>query len=445
MTKLLALVLVTIGLAAACSSSEGASTDLAVNATTTPVEPAPVEGRTLTEPEVGAANPDGTADEVAQLLSGAEVVAATDFADWAGQRIGLIAHQNSVVGRTHLADLLHESASVELVALFGPEHGIRGTVGAGDPVDDDVDPTGVPIHSLYGANRAPSAEQLAGIDMLVYDLQDVGTRYFTYVSTMGLAMQAAAEADISFVVLDRPNPLGRLVSGLVRDPDVDSFIAQYPVPDVYGLTAAEFALAMQAERWLPGLESLDLRVVPMANHTPEHRWPDHATRWIPPSPSLTTPNAALVYPATVLFEATSLSIGRGTEEPFTVFGAPELDTSELVSMLQAHDLPGVEFSETRFVAPTEPYAGELVQAVRIHVVDHTRIQPADLGVHLLDAVLQVAGTSVLDRPEFLDLLSGGPRLRNQLAAGVAPDAIVRDRQAEARAFAARTSVHHLYE
>lgn len=363
-------------------------------------------------------------------------MAQQDFAEWDGLRVGLVAHTNSRVGSDHLADLIHRSDRVELGALFGPEHGIRGTTSAGELVDDAIDPsTGVPVHSLYGTNRSPTPDMLADLDLLVYDLQGVGARWFTYIATMGLAMQAAAAENMPFVVLERPNPLGRSTSpGYVRDAAVESFIAPYPIADLHGLTSAELARAIVGEGWVDGVDDLDLRFVAMEGWDPHTRWHDLDREWIAPSPALTTQDSALLYPATVLFEATTLSIGRGTAEPFTVFGAPDLDADTIATELNARELPGVSFSTTTFEAPADPFAGEIVHAVHIEVVDHRLVEPGDLGVHLLEATLGVGGDRLLDRPEFLDLLAGGPRLRLALAARTPPEQILAARQAEGDAF-----------
>ena len=199
----------------------------------------------------------------AALQTGAQTLVANDFDALAGQRVGLIVNHTARVDTAHLIDRIHRAPNVEIGALFGPEHGLRGTADAGEKVADGVDDrTGAPIYSLYGANRQPTAAQLEGLDALVFDIQDVGARFYTYISTMGLAMQAAAESDVPFIVLDRPNPLGGdYVSGFVREPEQESFVGQYPIPIAHGMTVGELARMIQGEAMLPGLESLDLRVV----------------------------------------------------------------------------------------------------------------------------------------------------------------------------------------
>ena len=207
------------------------------------------------------------------------------FEELDGKRVGLIAHQNSVVDGTHLGDLLDAAPNVELVALFGPEHGVRGTADAGEYVADATDPsTGVPVFSLFGPTRQPTAEMLAGLDALVYDLQDVGARYYTYISTMGLAMQAAAAANIEFVVLERPNPLGDQIGGGVLEPQNASFVGQYPIADVYGLTSAQLARQIIDNQWLAGVDSLNFNAVGLTGWDPSMRWADTCLLYTSPSP-----------------------------------------------------------------------------------------------------------------------------------------------------------------
>ncbi|MGB5758135.1 MAG: DUF1343 domain-containing protein, partial [Acidimicrobiales bacterium] len=273
-----------------------------------------------------------------------------------GKRVGLIASRASVVGDRTVIDLLAQSDSVDLVSVFAAEHGIRADVDAGATIDDGVDPaTGLAVHSLYGATRSPTAEMLADIDVLVFDLQDVGARFYTYTATMGLAMQAAARAGIPFVVMDRPNPIGGTsLGGAVRDDDHRSFVGQYPIPAVHGMTAAELALAIRGEGWLDGLEGLDLRVVAMSGWARDDLWADTGLAWVPPSPGLPTALTALVYPATVLFEATTLSFGRGTDHPFSQVGAPWLDGEDLARALNDRNLPGIRFRAVTFTPLAAP-------------------------------------------------------------------------------------------
>lgn len=453
--------------ASACGSADPAATAIAVNPTVVTVAtplptavgpaptsgpsatPAPTPGPTSTARPTSTATPEPTAVAV---VPGLGQLVAADFAPLVGKRVGVIANATSTFDGTHIIDLLTATPDIDLVAAFAPEHGIRGAADAGARVADETDPvSGIPIFSLYGADRAPTAASLAEIDVLVYDLQDVGTRYYTYISTLGLAMQAAAAADVSVVVLDRPNPLGGdRVAGFTRTPDLESFVGQYPVPSVYGFTAGELATAIVGEAWLPNLDAIDLVIVPMANWQRSNSWDDTGLTWTPPSPGLPHPSSAIAYPATVLFEATTLSYGKGTDRPFEVIGAPWLDGAALASDLNARELDGVEFDPTTFTptagaAPNPRYLDSPVSGVALRVTDASRFDPVGAGVHLLDAVLGQAAAAgvepVIDRPDFFDLLAGSPALRTSLVARETPESIIGAWTADRKAF---ETIHERY-
>lgn len=235
-----------------------------------------------------------------------------------GKQVGLIANHTSLVGKTHLADTLI-SLGIKVVKVFGPEHGFRGNAPAGKHVPGEKDPkTGIPVISLYGANKKPTPEQLAGVDILVFDIQDVGTRFYTYISTMSYAMEAAAEANIPFLVLDRPNPNGHYVDGPVLEKGFESFVGLHPVPVVHGLTVGEYAKMVNGEGWLRGGKQVQLTVIPVVGYT--HK--DFYLLPEKPSPNLDTQAAVYLYPTLCFFEGTQLSVGRGTDKPFRVIGYP---------------------------------------------------------------------------------------------------------------------------
>ncbi|MEM7273856.1 MAG: DUF1343 domain-containing protein [Actinomycetota bacterium] len=406
------------------SSSDAAGADTDATASTGVV--------TTGEDDVDGALPaaDSSPDPASVTTPGAAIAAASGFEDFFGLRVGLVANRASVVGDRSVIDLLAETDGVELAAIFAPEHGLRADAGAGEIVADGIDPvTGLVVHSLYGEVRQPTPAMLDGLDVLVFDLQDVGARFYTYTATMGLAMQAAAAADLPFVVFDRPNPLGAGPAGSSRAPEATSFVSQYPTPSLHGLTAGELALAIEGEGWLDGLEGLDLRVVPLAGWDRTSPWSATGLAWVPPSPGLPTEAAALAYPATVLFEATTLSYGRGTEYPFQQIGAPWLDGPALAAELSSRGLPGARFEPVDFTPVAGPaaadpqYEGQPVSGVRLVVEDPAVVDQPAVGVHLLDAVLAQAAAvpggqvEVIDRPAFLDLLTGSDRVRLQLVAG----------------------------
>src|SRR5262245_8423795 len=286
-----------------------------------------------------------SAEQRGPVATGAEVLAQSGFAALAGKRVGLITNQTGRIGAEHLADLLSKAANLKLAAILAPEHGFRGEAEAGARVGDTVDArTGVRVFSLYGATKKPTRKMLRNVDVLVFDIQDIGTRFYTYISTMGLAMQAAATARIPLVVLDRPKPLGGdYVSGFVLEPELASFVGQYPIPIVHGLTVGELARMIKGEKWLAGLEELDLAVVEMRGWRRGMRWPELQRPWIATSPNIPTFEAALVYPGMGVVGEADVNEGRGTPTPFSLFGAPWLDSPRAIERLNALGLPGARF------------------------------------------------------------------------------------------------------
>ena len=372
-----------------------------------------------------------------------------------GSRIGLIANQASTVDGASTIDLLAIHPDLELAALFAPEHGPRGDLDAGVTVAGGVDAaTGVTVHSLYGATRAPTPEMLDGLDALVYDLQGVGVRHYTYITTMGLAMQAAAAADLPFVVLDRPNPLGVTVSsGYLLESSFESFVGPYPIPQVHALTAGELANAIVGERWVPGLDDLTLILVPMEGWKRDQHWNDLGVEWSAPSPGLPSADAATVYPGTVFFEATTLSYGRGTDYVFRQIGAPWLDGPALATSLTELDVPGVAFEPVTFT----PRQGELVvvpaavdtevHGVRWTVTDAMAFDPVTAGIAAIQVVLEQGsevGAVVIDRPDFFDLLAGTDELRLRLVAGESLEVVVDAWRDETAAFDRSMRRYRLY-
>jgi uncharacterized protein YbbC (DUF1343 family) len=371
------------------------------------------------------------------ITTGAEVLAASGYAALAGKRIGLITNHTGRVGGEHLADLLSKAPNVKLAAIFAPEHGFRGSVEAGEQVGQEWDAqTGVPVFSLYGASRRPTSRMLRDVDVLVFDIQDIGVRFYTYISTMGLAMQAAAAARVPFVVLDRPNPLGgEYVSGFVLEPALRSFVGQYPIPIVHGLTIGELAGMIKGERWLDGLDSLNLSVIEMQGWKRTMRWPQTLREWIKTSPNIPTFEAALVYPGMGIVGEANVSEGRGTPTPFSVFGAPWLDAERMVTQLNALNLPGARFETTTFtprsiagVAARPRFQGQRINGTRLVVTDVARIEPLEVGIHVLAAVVAEARAKgvapLFTNVPMLDRIAGTRRLNRMLANGSSAAAII---------------------
>lgn len=336
-----------------------------------------------------------------------------------GKRVGLITNHTGIDSHNIASiDRLNDAEGVDLVALFSPEHGIRGTAEAGEHVEDGRDAsTGLPVHSLYGSTLKPTPEMLSGLDVLLFDIQDIGTRYYTYIYTMALAMEAAGEAGIPFVVLDRPNPIGGLlVQGNVLDPAFASFVGQYPIPMRHGMTPGELARLFREEY---GVES-DLHVVPVEGWRREMLFEATGLPWRPPSPNMPNVESALHYPGTCLFEGTNLSVGRGTDRAFQWIGAPWLDGEAMARELEALELPGVTFHPARFT-PLNPgdgkYPGEEVSGVRLEVTDAAVYDPTAAGVALLEVARRHSGDRWTWRGEHFDRLAGTSELRSGVEEG----------------------------
>jgi beta-N-acetylhexosaminidase len=302
-----------------------------------------------------------------------------------GKRLGLITNQSGVDLNLRLtADRLHEWPDCELAALFSPEHGVRGDHQDGVEVGSSVDArTGVPVHSLYGSRRQPDAAILAGLDALLFDIQDVGVRFYTYLYTMSLAMEASAQRGIPFIVLDRPNPVGgEILEGNVLDPAFASFVGKYPIPVRYGMTIGELARLMNGEFSI----GAQLHVVAMDGWQRAHFWEDTGLHWVPPSPNMPTATTALVYPGTCFIEGTNLSEGRGTTKPFEQVGAPFIDSDRLAGVLNERQLPGVRFRAVHFTPSCDKYANESCAGVQLHVCERERFRPVTAGFELVSAV-----------------------------------------------------------
>lgn len=398
--------------------------------------------------DVGEALRIAAPDTIESIVRvGARVLADTGFAAIREQRVGLIVNHTARVDTAHLIDLFHRAPGKEVTALFGPEHGIRGDADAGEKIGDGRDAaTGAPIFSLYGANRKPTAAMLADVDALVYDIQDVGSRFYTYISTLGLAMQAAAEHDVPFYVLDRPNPLGgEYVSGFVLEEGFESFVGQYPIPVAYGLTIGELARLIQGEALLDGLEGLELTVISMEGWERDVLWPETGLPWNPPSPNIPDFETALVYAGDVFFEATSASEGRGTRSPFILLGAPWADGQALADSLNARSLPGVRFAPTEFtprsiegMSSHPKLEGRELQGIRYEITDPAAFQPVETGIYVFHAFYEQAADKGVDdfvsRPDGLARLAGTERLHEMLKNNASPRSIIDSWEEDVRRF-----------
>ncbi|HZD05732.1 MAG TPA: DUF1343 domain-containing protein [Longimicrobiales bacterium] len=368
------------------------------------------------------------------------------------RRVGLITNQTGLLpgadpgaAPRSTIDALFSRSDVDLVALFGPEHGLRGDLGAGERVESGRDPaTGLPVYSLYTEGRRPPPGTLDDLDVLVFDVQDVGARYYTYVYTMALAMVDAGVRGIPFVVLDRPDPIGGLrVQGNVLDTAFASFVGMYPVPMRHGMTAGELARLYVGEF---GVE-VELHVVPADGWTRDMSFEDTGLPWVPPSPNMPSPESALHYPGTCLFEGTSLSVGRGTSRAFQWIGAPWLDGPTLAERLNGRAVPGVRFEGVRFT-PEDPGDGKFdgleVEGVRFVATDPAVYDPTVAAVAALLETRRMSGERWTWRADHFDRLAGTDRLRRMVEEGRPLDEIVAPWAAQLDAFRALRAPYLLY-
>lgn len=387
--------------------------------------------------------------------SGLDVLLATDWSLLKGKRVGLITNHTGIdrQGR-HIADLLHGAPGVTLSKLFAPEHGIRGTVEAGAQIGTEVDAkTRVPILSLYGATKKPTPEMLSDLDVLVFDIQDVGTRFYTYISTMSLAMEAAAEQQIPFVVLDRPNPIGGvMVEGPVLAPENRSFVGIHPVALRHGMTVGELARLFNEEGWLAGGKKAELTVVRMKNWRRHMLFGDTGLPWVKPSPNMISPLTALLYPGIGLLEATNVAEGRGTAAPFENIGAPWIDTAKLLQALRQHAFAGLAIDSTSFVpvdlpgmATNPKYKGQLCKGLRLRVTKPESLRAVDFGIHLIAALRDLHPDKLAIREAGMRLMTGSTPVTTALIRGEAPEAIIASWNQELQTFLSLRQRYLLYD
>jgi len=360
---------------------------------------------------------------------GIDVLRRENFALLNHKRIGLVTNHTGLdsAGRPTL-DLLLAAPNVRLTALFSPEHGIRGVVD--EAVQDGLDVvSGLPIYSLYGQRTAPSSKQLKGLDGLVYDIQDIGARFYTYISTLGLCLEAAASAGLPFIVLDRPNPInGVLVEGPLADADKLSFTAHHRIPIRHGLTVGEIARLVAAEKRL----QLDLHIVEVEGWHRHDYWDATGLTWTNPSPNMRSLTQALLYPGIGLLEFTNLSVGRGTDTPFEQVGAPWVDGRALAHDLNSRDLPGVRFVPVRFSPTASKFAGQLCGGINIIIVARDRFLSVLTGLAIA-VTLRRLYPRAWEKANFLRLLAN-QRAYDALLAGATEDELARSAKGDIDAF-----------
>ena len=390
-----------------------------------------------------------------KVMTGAEVLAKDDWGALSGQKVGVISNPTGILPDfSHVVDTMHASGKVNIVAVFGPEHGFRGSAQAGGSEGDHVDPrTGIMVYDAYGANadKLVKLYTQSGVETVVFDIQDVGARFYTYIWTMFEAMLAAVRTGARFVVLDRPNPVGGYARGPMLKPGYTSGVGKKEIIQQHGMTVGELARMFDAE-YLPlepnGGRLRQLTVIEAKNWKRDQLYDDTGLTWVMPSPNMPTPDTALLYPGLCLFEATNMSEGRGTTRPFELIGAPYVDY-KWAQALQTKDIPGVAFREAYFTPTISKNANVLCGGVQVQITDPHRVEAITAATHMIVEArkLYPEFTWRAETPpgRWIDLLTGSDRFRTMLLADATAEQIVAAWKSETDAWTARRAKYLLYK
>lgn len=394
-----------------------------------------------------------------KVKPGIEVLRDSGFELLKGQRVGLVTNPSGVDSQLKSTiDILHEAPEVNLVALYGPEHGVRGDAYAGDKVTDFVDPkTGLPVYSLYGATRKPTPEMLEGIDVMVYDIQDVGVRSYTYISTLGLVMEACGAKGIKVVVLDRPNPLGgNKIEGCYVEQPFYSFVSQYKIPYVYGLTVGEFAKLINEEGLNRGQKGnqepakCELAVVPMEGWTRDMVYEDTGLPWVLPSPNIPFKETPMYYAAAGLCGELYgyLNIGIGYTLPFQVFGNTWVDPNKLQEKLESYNLPGVAFRTIYFKPFSGALAKQLVKGVQYFFTDYEKARITETQFYVMQAITELypdkKAFEIVNSVGLLDKVCGTDYVKKELSKRYKVADILEYWRKDEESFRALSQKYHIY-
>lgn len=398
----------------------------------------------------------------AHVKPGIEVLRDKDFAPLKGKRVGLITNPTGVDRNLKsTVDILNEAEGVTLVGLYAPEHGVRGDIHAGDKVDNTVDPaTGVPVYSVFGKTRKPTPEMLKDVDVLVYDIQDNGCRSFTFISTMELAMEACAELGKEFMVLDRPNPVGgNIVEGNITEPDCISFVSQFEIPYLYGLTPGELAQYINEEGILGDGKKVNLTVIPMDGWTRDMDYAETEMPWVLPSPHQPNPESALYYPTSgILGELYYMSTGIGYTMPFKLFADEYIDAEELARRMNALELPGLRFRPIHIkpfynVGPGNDFTGKNISGVEVYITDKN-VAPLTLTQFYVmqeladmypDKAVFKEGNADPKRFRMFDQVAGSTQIRERFAKNHKVADMIDYWNKDAADFKAKSSKYYLYK
>ncbi|MEC0356758.1 exo-beta-N-acetylmuramidase NamZ family protein [Bacillus halotolerans] len=379
-----------------------------------------------------------------KVQTGIDILLSQHKKQLKGKRVGLITNPTGVSASLKSSvDILYEDPDIQLTALFGPEHGVRGDAQAGDEVGSYIDEkTGVPVYSLYGKTKKPTPDMLKNVDVLLFDIQDVGTRYYTYIYTMAYAMEAAKENGIPFIVLDRPNPQGgKKVEGPVLEPEYASFVGLYPIPLKHGMTIGELALLFNKEFNIDA----DVSVVKMKHWKRSMDFDETRLPFVLPSPNMPTAESTFVYPATGLIEGTNVSEGRGTTKPFELIGAPFIKSTELAEKMNSLDLPGVTFRASSFTPTFSKHQGTLCHGVQLYITDREKFEAVKTGLSLIKMIhdLYPNDFQFLASGSF-DKLAGNGWIRTKIENGASIDEIIDTYQKQLKQFNKTRKQYLLY-
>ena len=364
-----------------------------------------------------------------------------------GRRLGIITNHTAYDrDGKFIVDVFKNMKGVTITALLSPEHGLWGTAPDGKKIDNQTHPVyNLPVYSLYGKTRKPTSDMLRNIDVLIFDIQDIGARFYTYIYTMSLAMEAAAENGKTFVVLDRPNPInGKSVQGNILEPVLASFVGLYPIPVRHGMTAGELAKMFNGQGWLAGRIKAELIVIPMDGWR-RRMWYDRThLRFIKPSPNMPDLETAAVYPGLCLLEGTNVSEARGTTMPFRQFGAPWIDSKLLAERLNALNLPAMRFEPVRFTPTSSKYKGRECHGVRILVTDRDRLTPYSSGVRIVNEICRMYPDRLEWKTAHFDRLCGTSKIRSAITGRSSLDVLQNKWQAELESFLEIRARHLIY-
>ena len=354
-----------------------------------------------------------------------------------GKRVGIITNHTAYNSRgEYIIDVFRKMDNVEVAAFFSPEHGLYGVEEDGKRIGNITDPNyKIPVYSLYGKTLKPTREMLEDVDVLVFDIQDIGARFYTYIYTMSLAMEAGAECGKRFVVLDRPNPINGLqVKGNILKPQFASFVGLYPIPVRYGMTVGELARMFNEQGWLKDGVKADLVVIPMKEWRRSMWYDQTGLKFIKPSPNMVSLGAATVYPGLCLLEGTNISEGRGTPQPFIQFGAPWIDSGRLTAELNRLNLPGIRFRPASFTPVSSKYKGQRCNGVRIIVTDRDLLESYFSGILIVNKIYQIYPNEFQWKVSHFDRLCGSSDIREAITNKSSLEELRESWQAELKSF-----------